>query len=372
MKKGIKLFASIYMLILLFSITVFTDLNIKTVLASNTYTYTDFDTGLTFTVPENWREKPLSKERLYLDVKFVPENEDGNMIIYGSYDMWEEMSDTDKVGYTRADINSSAFTKSDIAEMAGVVGSDISVISYNGIEYFQCEMTASTELDGVDYEATITQLLLINDGWMHIFQCNGTSENEHFIEFEKLLNSVDYPNAKQETSSALNNNSTSATPYLDLFAQGPKTYIPILAISLAITILAYGVFPLIFSNIRKKVISRKKYTTICYCVNLLVNFIFVIINGKSSIPAYLLWTSIFAPIGIKTLISRQVLEGFQPIKSNDIGFDDEDAENSVGKNNRFDEEAIPEIEKIQYCRKCGFKLTDDSEICSNCGANIYK
>jgi hypothetical protein len=31
---------------------------------------------------------------------------------------------------------------------------------------------------------------------------------------------------------------------------------------------------------------------------------------------------------------------------------------------------MPVIRKIQYCRRCGFKLIDGSEFCSNCGNKI--
>lgn len=32
----------------------------------------------------------------------------------------------------------------------------------------------------------------------------------------------------------------------------------------------------------------------------------------------------------------------------------------------------PVSRKIQYCRRCGFKLVDGSEFCSNCGTQIEK
>lgn len=36
-------------------------------------------------------------------------------------------------------------------------------------------------------------------------------------------------------------------------------------------------------------------------------------------------------------------------------------------------EEVDEInDKIVFCRKCGFKLIDDSEFCSNCGTNVIK
>ena len=38
----------------------------------------------------------------------------------------------------------------------------------------------------------------------------------------------------------------------------------------------------------------------------------------------------------------------------------------------FNEETVqaPETKKIQYCRRCGFRLIEGSEFCSNCGNKI--
>lgn len=55
---------------------------------TNAFIYTDVDTGLTFTVPANWKQEEMSKERNFIDAKFVSTKEDGNVIIYGSSDMW--------------------------------------------------------------------------------------------------------------------------------------------------------------------------------------------------------------------------------------------------------------------------------------------
>lgn len=33
---------------------------------------------------------------------------------------------------------------------------------------------------------------------------------------------------------------------------------------------------------------------------------------------------------------------------------------------------LPIVRRIQYCRRCGFKLLDDSAFCSNCGNEIEK
>ena len=98
----------------------------------------------------------------------------------------------------------------------------------------------------------------------------------------------------------------------EMFLQGPEVYIPIILISLVITVLAYGAFPFIYARTRKKTITKKQYNRRCHGFNLLVMFIFGILNGNiSSCGPYFLWTWIFVGSGLKTLKNRGVLDGFQ-------------------------------------------------------------
>ncbi len=160
---------------------------------TSAFVYADADSGLSFTVPANWKQKEMSKERNYIDAKFVQTKEDGNIIIYSSLDMWNEMPASERDDYTREDINNSAFTKSDIAEMYNTTADKISLVNYNGIEYYFGEMTGSSEIYGLDWNMTMTQAVHIDNGWLYMFQFAGTSNREYFADFEKLMNSVQLP-----------------------------------------------------------------------------------------------------------------------------------------------------------------------------------
>ena len=98
----------------------------------------------------------------------------------------------------------------------------------------------------------------------------------------------------------------------ETFQQGPAVYIPLLLISLLVTLVAYGAFPLIFARVRKASITKKKYNLICFGVNLLIMILFIALNGSSSGAPYVLWTWVFSAAGLKTLESKGVLEHPQP------------------------------------------------------------
>lgn len=170
------------------------------------FTHTDPDSGVTFTVPANWNREGFTQDREYIDAKFVSTKEAGAVIIFGSTDIWAKMSASDKVGYTRSDLNNSAFTKADIAAMYNTTADKISTITYNGKQYFKGETSYSTTSNGVNVSVTMTQLVYIDNGWMYMFQFGGTSTHKLYSDFEALLKSVKYPTASNVGGAGSSNN----------------------------------------------------------------------------------------------------------------------------------------------------------------------
>lgn len=207
---------------------------------TNQFIYTDKDSGVTFVVPANWQQKELSKDRDFIDVKFASTKEDGATIIYGSTDMWSMMSASDKVGYTRSDLNNSAFTKSDIAEMCSTTADNISVVTYNGIQYYKGEFTNSQEAYGLDFSITMTELVYIDNGWMYMFQFSGTSTHKLYSDFENLLNSVQYPTISNAAGVA-SSNTSSLTDNINNNSDNSSGVIAVIVILLIIAIIVVSV-----------------------------------------------------------------------------------------------------------------------------------
>ncbi|HIX92282.1 MAG TPA: hypothetical protein H9681_05310 [Firmicutes bacterium] len=99
---------------------------------------------------------------------------------------------------------------------------------------------------------------------------------------------------------------------LELFEQGPAVYIPYFLISLLLTMVAYGAFPLLFALIRRSIISKRKYYVLCYCFNFLLMMLFIVISKEASSGfPYLLWTWVFTLSGTKILKRRDVFNDVQ-------------------------------------------------------------
>ena len=178
------------------------------------FVYTDVDTNTKFTVPANWYEKELFKEREFIDVKFVSSKEEGMSIMYGSTDLWGMLTPEERLGSSRSDLDSSVFEISDIATLYGIDENLITKQIYNGKEYFQATLKQNTELYGITFTPEITMLIRIENGWGYNFQFGGTTDNEYFTDFEKLLNSVQYSNLEGTSEETSTNIITMILPFI--------------------------------------------------------------------------------------------------------------------------------------------------------------
>lgn len=152
----------------------------------------------------------------------------------------------------------------------------------------------------------------------------------------------------------------------DLFLRGPEVYVPILLLSMAITLVAYGVAPLLFAWFRKKPITRKKYRILCFVINAFVMMLFVAANGTSSGGPYALWTWVFSSLGTKILNGKGIMENLDDVKKSKTqscsASDKPQTHLDVEVNNN----------RIYFCRKCGEKLVENSRFCRKCGTEIVK
>ncbi|MBE6980971.1 MAG: zinc ribbon domain-containing protein [Ruminococcaceae bacterium] len=157
------------------------------------FVYTDPQREVTFCLSSSWKEEPLSKDRQFLDAKFISTQDTGCSILYGSTDIWSQMSVAERSGSSREEMNNSAFTRLDIAQAFDIPLSDVSIASYNGVEYFAIQANVSSNVYGLDLSLDMTQLLYFDDGWMYTFQFSGTDTHILYSDFEALLESVEYP-----------------------------------------------------------------------------------------------------------------------------------------------------------------------------------
>ncbi len=382
--------------------------------AENLNTYTDSTTGVSFTIPQGWYESPLTEEREFIKVKYLNESNDGASIQFGYGDLWSEMSESEKVGHSRSEINHSAvmesFTKEEILQMMGYdsLGAEIDSTYYNGNEYLK--ITINTEMSFFDVSTNVTMITLLrfDNGYGYQFVYGGLAEYNHFSEFETMMNTVKYKTVEEPINEIVSIDDNG----------GIGINFPNLILSLVITIAVYSLPIIIYRyGIKKQALPKKKAKKITIIYGIIAFFVMSILVGAAPGGAILLWSFVNYEILIKpnkydielkyNSIKDEVQQELsldESIEDNDEkdnvvieeelqfvgGFEisqieepecitetiidpielvDEQIETTIVEKEVVDENSFP---KVLFCRKCGTKLFEGSDFCHKCGVKGYK
>ena len=176
--------------------------------------------------------------------------------------------------------------------------------------------------------------------------------------------------------------------WLDFYYQeDQETFSLILIVSLLLTMLAYGIYPLLLARCRRKPITSKRYTLFCFLFNFLVMLIFVVLDGASSGAPYFLWTSVFSFLGKKILSGRNVLIDSDadeneteaptsdvadpapaPVSNVELAHAKESAPAPVP----VASPSKPKKQKAIFCKYCGQLIDQDTKKCTGCGKQYFR
>ncbi len=158
---------------------------------ASTY-YKEPETGVSFTVPDGWKQVAFNTDKEILKSKFKY-RETENLIMYGFYDVWEGMGDYYKQTTPREEINNSSFTDDDFAAVAGTLDFDSWEKNVGGKTYKIISYDTSITLAGITVEYHTFGAYYVSNGYMFQFLYEGDTDEAYSNDLYSLLDTVEYP-----------------------------------------------------------------------------------------------------------------------------------------------------------------------------------
>lgn len=379
-----------------------------TAASTESFAYVDSATGVSFTVPANWKEEAFFKEREFISAKFASTKEEGLLIIYGCADMWEQLPQSEKVGHSRSEIDEVIFSSlvdpTELAKSYGIEDGKVSRAKYGGKNYYMTEGTFSGQADGVTVSIPMTLALGVGNGYLCYFQFFGTSSSPYFQDFTQLLSSVRYPatDLGQGTDLIGYSDYSGYSGYSGYSADRSDpldaSFATNLFVSLIVTIAIYSLPIIIYRyGVVKRPVEHKKALRIVILYGiaafLLMAVIIFAINGEGAPGAAIFlwsWVNYRVLTGGKTtapdLPAQEEAPDQEPLWGNDLpgsldpaAPDASSGESDTGETDTLEVpadmdpgEGENDDRPILYCRKCGEKLMPGSAFCRCCGTAVEK
>lgn len=160
---------------------------------------------------------------------------------------------------------------------------------------------------------------------------------------------------------------------LELFEQGPSVYIPVIAVSLLVTLIAYGAFPLLYARFKKKPLTASKYKWKCYGFNFIPMILFFLLSDRTPAGPYILWTSVFCHSGLKTLAQRNL------ITDNNVPVSTPSSATGMEHTGKLQQTAVvaatpvkQKKAKNRFCKLCGSPIDPATKKCTGCSKQYFK
>ncbi len=373
-------------------------------------TYRDTISGTSFTVPDGWTEQPLSQDREFIQVKFTPDDEGLATILFGSADIWGQLTEAEKNGLSREEYNISLFTKDDMAYTLDINVSDIKNVELGSINFYKVDLISEDTSSGITINYTQSIYTTIQNGYFIQFQYVFSGNDSNRGVFEETVKNANIPNSVTSPSAIASPQVTNQSQTVNATEKHSDTSFQFdfggILISLLITVLIYSVPIMVYRyGILKKPVERKKakIITIVYAfIAFLVMAVILSARGMGAPGgAIVLWSYInysmltkgnnkdmsptFPNIddsGTDSTVSAEDTfekESAIPVSSKvNLGaakqnYDDDDSSRITPQetSNEATQDHSHNRESAKYCHKCGSELIQGFSFCNKCGTKVW-
>lgn len=157
------------------------------------------DDYLSFRIPAGWKKEATSPSHTLIKTKYTRVGQADVLVMYGTKDIWAELSAEEKKGLSRTDFSNSSFTTAEaqqlfVGEVLGTGNTVEKVTStkIGGKDYFQIMYTMHNDSYGIPLDVKSTMMVHIEDGYASLFIFTQAPNGALFNEFKTILESVNY------------------------------------------------------------------------------------------------------------------------------------------------------------------------------------
>ena len=377
-----------------------------TLVALGASAYQDTISGTSFNVPDGWTEQPLSQDREFIQVKFTPDDGGLATILFGSADIWGQLTEAEKNGLSRNEYNISLFTKDDMAFTLDVNASDIKSVELGSTNYYRVDLTSEDTSSGITINYTQSIYTTIQNGYFIQFQYVFSGNDSNRGVFEETVKNASIPNSVASPSATASPQVTNQSQTVNTTEKHNDTRFQFdlggILLSLLITVLIYSVPIMVYRyGILKKPVERKKakIITIAYAfVAFLVMAVILSARGMGAPGgAIVLWSYINYSMLTKgnnkdmspafdsgtdsTIIAEDTFEdeSASPVSSKvNLGAVKQNYDNNDSSTTTPQETSKETVqvhshnwERAKFCHKCGSELIQGSLFCNKCGTKVW-
>ena len=157
------------------------------------------DVFLSFRIPAGWKKETTSPSHTLIKAKYTRVGQTDVLVMYGTKDIWSELSAEEKKELSRTDFSNSSFTTADAQELfvgevlgAGNTVEKVTSTKIDGKDYFQILYTMHNDSYGIPLDVKCTMMVHIEEGYASLFIFTQAPTGAFFNEFKTILESVDY------------------------------------------------------------------------------------------------------------------------------------------------------------------------------------
>lgn len=157
------------------------------------------DDYLSFRIPAGWKKETTNPSHTLIKTKYTRVGQTDVLVMYGTKDIWAELSAEEKKGLSRTDFSNSSITTAEaqalfVGEVLGTGNTVEKVTStkIGGKDYFQILYTMHNDSYGIPLNVKCTMMVHIEDGYASLFIFTQDPTGAFFNEFKTILGSVEY------------------------------------------------------------------------------------------------------------------------------------------------------------------------------------